>query len=134
MTDINNHWYILNIKLQGKNQNIFQLVGHVEGFCNKLFCCDPFFFMQQLLGEGKSIDFLEFFKKFKEISDEFNNRFTDFDLLKAEVELFNNPMEENVKSQPPYLLQELCELQLDPFLLSKKNERYNAFWKLISKE
>ena len=52
-----------------------------------------------------------------------NERCADFDLLKAKLELFNNL--EDVKSQPPYLQQELCELQLDPFLLSKKIECCN---------
>ena len=32
---------------------------------------------------------------------------------------------------PPDLQQELCDLQLDPFLLSKKNEHFHAF---VSKE
>ena len=53
------------------------------------------------------------------------------DLLRAKVELFNNPIEVDVESQPSHLQQELCELESDPFLLSRKNERYDAFWKFV---
>ena len=62
-------------------------------------------------------------------------RFADFDLLKTKLELFNNLMEVDIESQASCFQLELCELQADPFLLSKKNERYDdVFWKLVSKE
>lgn len=101
LTDITNHLNILNLKLQGRKQNISQLVGYVEGFCKKLLlfktslqrndathfpsCCE-------LLGEGKNIDFITFSEKIGDIIDEFSSRFADFDSLKAELELFNNPL------------------------------------------
>ena len=69
----------------------------------------------ELLGEKKRFNFLKFFEKIGEINDELNDRFADYDLLKAKLELFNNPIEVNIESQPPYLQQELCELQSDPF-------------------
>ena len=74
--------------------------------------------MQQImvLSEENSMDFSAFFEKIGDISDVFNDRFADFDLLKTKVELFNNPIEVDVESQPPYLQQELCELQSDPFV------------------
>ena len=52
-------------------------------------------------------------------------RFADFDLLKTKLELFNNLMEVEIESQASCFQLELCELQADPFLLSKKNERYD---------
>ena len=60
----------------------------------------------ELLAEGISIDFSAFFEKIDEMSDEFNDGFADFDLLKENVEVFYNPMEVDVESQPPYLQQE----------------------------
>ena len=77
----------------------------------------------KLLCEEKSIDFFAFLEKIVEISDEFINKFSDFNLLKEKVELFNNRIEVDVESQPPYLQQELYKLQSYPFLLSRKYER-----------
>ena len=87
-----------------------------------------------MIGEGTKIDFCAFSAKIGEVADEFNRRFADFDLLKTKLELFNNPMEVDIESQTSCFQLELCELQADPFLLSKKNERYDVFWKLVSKE
>ena len=83
-------------------------------------CCE-------LLGEGTRIDFCAFSTKIGEVTDQFNRRFADFDLLKTKLELFSNPMEVDMKSQASCFQLELCELQADPFLLSKKNERYDVF-------
>ena len=143
LTDIINHLNMLNLKLQGKKQFISQLVGHIEGFRKKLVlfkaslqkndashfpsCCE-------LIGEGTKIDFCAFSAKIGEVTDEFNRRFADFDLLKTKLELFNNSMEVDIESQASCFQLELCELQADPFLLSKKNERYDVFWKLVSNE
>ena len=79
-----------------------------------------FFSCNKLLAKEKSINFSTFFEKIGEISDEFNDRFADFDLLKANVELFNNLMKIDTESQPPYPQQELCELQSDFFSCQKK--------------
>ena len=138
LTDISNHLNMLNVKLQGKKQFISQRVGHIEGFRKKLVlfkaslqkndashfpsCCE-------LLGEGTKIDFCAFSTKIGEVTDEFNRRFVDFDLLKTKLELFSNPMEVDIKSRASCFQLELCKLQADPFLLSKKNERrYDVFW------
>ena len=43
-------------------------------------------------------------------------------------------MEVDIESQVSCFQLELCELQAGPFQLSKKNERYDVFWKLVSKE
>ena len=90
-------------------------------------CCE-------LIGEGTKIDFCAFSAKIGEITDEFNRRFADFDLLKTKLELFNNSMEVDIESQASCFQLKLCELQADPFLLSKNNERHDVFWKLVSKE
>ena len=136
LTDISNHLNMLNLKLSGKKQFISQLVGHIEGFRKKLVlfkaslqkndashfpsCCE-------LVGEGTKIDFCVFSAKIGEVTDEFNRRFADFDLLKTKFELFNNPMEVDIESQASCFQLELCELRADSFLLSKKNERRDVF-------
>ena len=86
-----------------------------------------------MIGEGTKIDFCAFSAKIGEATDKFNRRFADFDLLKTKLELFNNPMEVDIESQASCFQLELCELQADPFQLSKKNERYDVFWKLVSR-
>ena len=119
---------MLNVKLQGKRQFISQLVGHIEGFRKKLVlfkdslqkndashfpsCCE-------LLGKGTRIDFGAFSTKIGEVSDEFNRRFADFDLLKTKLELFNNPVKADVKSQASCFQLQFFELQADPFQLPK---------------
>ena len=53
-------------------------------------CCE-------LIGEGTKIDFCAFSAKIGEVTDEFNRRFADFDQLKTKLELFNNPMEVDLR-------------------------------------
>jgi len=36
LADLTSHLNVLNLKLQGKGQNISHLVGHIEGFRKKL--------------------------------------------------------------------------------------------------
>ena len=105
--------------------------------CLGLFCkrnANHFFSCSNLLCEEKSINFSAFFEKIDDISDKFNDRFADFELLRVKVKLFNNSVEVDVEFQPPYFQQELSKLQLDPFLLSRKYERYDPFLKFVSQE
>ena len=57
----------------------------------------------------------------------------EFDSIKEQIELFINPVEIKIESQAAAFQLELCDLQTDPFLRSK-NERYEAFWKLVNVE
>ena len=93
-----------------------------------------FFFCCELIGEGTRIDFCSFSTKIGEVTDEFNRRFADFDLLKTKLELFSNLIKVDIESQASCFQLELCQVQANPFLLSKKNERYDVFWKLVSKD
>ena len=68
------------------------------------------------------------------LSHEFENRFKDFDRLKPNLYLYNNLMEVDVETQQPEFQLELCELQCDPFLLSRKNGTPKRFLKLVSKD
>ena len=54
--------------------------------------------------------------------------------MKKQIKLFNKPMEIEIETHASEFQLELCDLQLNPFLQSKKNERNEAFWKLVSNE
>ena len=68
------------------------------------------------------------------VSNEFDDRFAEFDSIKEQIELFINPVEIKIESQAAAFQLELCDLQSDPFLRSKKSEKYEAFWKLVNIE
>ena len=68
------------------------------------------------------------------VSNEFDDRFSEFHSIKEQIELFINPVEIKIESQAAAFQLELCDLQSDPFLRLKKNERYEAFWKLVNIE
>ncbi|CAG9830113.1 unnamed protein product [Diabrotica balteata] len=64
----------------------------------------------------------------REIKREFDERFSEFDALKPDLELFNNPMGVNIQNQSAEYQLELCELQSDSFFQAKKNEDISTFW------
>ena len=68
------------------------------------------------------------------LSHECENRFKDFDRLNPNLYLYSNSMDVNVEKQMSEFQLELCELQCDPFLHSRKNETYERLWKLVSKD
>ena len=65
------------------------------------------------------------------VSKDFYDRFAEFDSMKKQIELFSNPMEMEIETPASEFQLELCDLQADPFPQSKKNERIEAFWKLV---
>ncbi|XP_050515720.1 general transcription factor II-I repeat domain-containing protein 2-like [Diabrotica virgifera virgifera] len=79
-------------------------------------------------------DFSRFAKVLTEIKRELDERFSEFDALKPDLELFNNPMGVNIQNQSAEYQLELCELQSDSFFQAKKNEGISTFWKLVSKD
>ena len=143
LTDITMHLNVLNLRLQGRNQNISHLVGHVETFKMKLhlfatclenFDVSHFDSLHELLADDVEVECSHFVEDIEALSHEFENRFQDFDRLKPNFSLHNNPVDVNVETQLPEFQLELCELQCDPFLLSRKNEIQERFWKLVSKD
>ncbi|XP_050500939.1 protein FAM200A-like [Diabrotica virgifera virgifera] len=80
------------------------------------------------------VDFSRFAKVLTEIKREFDERFSEFDAVKPDLELFNNPMGVNIQNQSAEYQLELCELQSDSFFQAKKNEDISTFWKLVSKD
>lgn len=67
------------------------------------------------------------------ILEEFESRFVDFALIRNDLKLFNNPMAANIADQRNDLKMELCDLQTDPFYISKKDIELLEFWKLLDK-
>lgn len=144
LTDLTSHLNALNLKLQGKKQNISQLYGHIEGFRKKLDVMQialkanntaHFPSCQQLKEEEENdTKFSMFHEIIIDIKKEFQDRFQDFDSLKPKLALFNNPMEIEVSEVPCDLQMEICDLQADPFYQTKKCDVPETFWKLISKE
>ncbi|CAG9839547.1 unnamed protein product [Diabrotica balteata] len=63
-----------------------------------------------------------FAKVLTEIKREFDERLSEFDALKPDLELFNNPMGVNIQNQSAEYQLELCEPQSDSFFQAKKNE------------
>lgn len=143
LTDMTAHMNVLNLNLQGKQQNISHLVGHIEAFRKKLLLFSAclrkndlthFPSCRELMAEDSMLDFSCFVGKIESLSLEFENRFKDVDKLKSSLLLFNNPMEVDVEAQLPELQLELCELQSDPMLQAKKNENQESFWKMVCNE
>lgn len=143
LTDLTSQLNALNLKLQGRKQNISQLYGHIEGFRKKLDIMEialktnntaHFPSCQQVKEENSDANFSLFHEVIIDIKNEFQNRFQDFDSLKPKLALFNNPMDIEVSEVPCELQMEICDLQADPFYQSKKCIVPENFWKLVSKE
>ena len=143
ITDIFTQHNTLNKKLQQKNQNVCQLFGHLEAFRWKLKLLTAdlhknvvthFPSCQTLFEEEKSIKFSAFAEMLDNVSKEFYDRFAKLDSMKKQIEFFSIPMEIEIETQASEFQLELCDLQSDPFLRSKKHERNEAFWKLGSNE
>ena len=90
--------------------------------------------LHELLADDVEVEYSRFVEDIEVLSHEFENRFKDFDRLKPNLHLYNNPMDVDVETQLSEFQLELCELQCDPFLLSRKNETKKRSWKLVSKD
>ena len=84
--------------------------------------------------EYSNADFTQFVSNITSLSEEFQNRFEDFEKLKSPLALYNNPMQVVVATQPSEFQLKLSELQSDQFLLSKKQEKPENFWKFVLQE
>ncbi|KAJ8881121.1 hypothetical protein PR048_017594 [Dryococelus australis] len=121
LTDITEHLNILNLKLQGKKQNICQLMSHIEAIRKKLrmfeedLKSDLKFFKScsEIKNEFNSADFKQHGQYVIELREEFGKQFSDFDNMKTIFQLFADPMAVMIGDQDPKLQMELCELQSD---------------------
>ncbi|EZA53490.1 General transcription factor II-I repeat domain-containing protein 2B [Ooceraea biroi] len=123
ITDMTNQLRLLNLKLQRQNQNISQLVSHVDSFRRKLQLFkthlnnDIFHFFpscQILLEEyGSSCNFKQYISIVDSLITEFDTRFTCFEKLRTELILFENPLTAPIEEQHLDLQDELCDLHND---------------------
>jgi hypothetical protein len=127
LMDITKHMNDLNMKLQGKQQNVSKLFGHVNGFYNKLKlfktaierndhthfpCCKE---LAEELSNCEVSDFSTFVSNIDGMTEEFQTRFTDIEIMKKDIAVFHNPFIVVNEEQPGHLQLELCDLQADPF-------------------
>ena len=90
--------------------------------------------LHKLVADDVEVECTRFVEDIEALSHKFENSFQDFDSLKSNLYLYNNPMDVDVETQLSEFQLELGELQCDPFLLSRKNETQKRFWKLVSKD
>jgi hypothetical protein len=135
----------LNMKLQGKQQNVSNEFGHVNGFRNKLklfktaierndlthFPCSKETVEELSNYEGS--DFSTFVSSIEGMMEEFQTRFTDFKIMKNDITLSHNPFIVVREEQPAHLQLELCDLQADPILSTMKGKGMDLF-KILHKE
>jgi hypothetical protein len=114
LTDITEHMNDLNMRLQGKQQNVSNLFGHVNGFRNKLKlfktaierndlthfpCCKE---LAEELSNYEVSDFT-FVSNIEGMMEEFQTRFTDFEIMKNEIALLHKPFIVVIEEQPAQL-------------------------------
>ena len=118
-------------------------MGHVKGFRSKLVlftnCLQNnnlahFPSCSVIKKEYSNANFTQFVNNITSLSEEFQNRFEDFDKLKSPLALYNNPMQVSVATQSSEFQLKLMGLQSDQFVLSKKQEKAENFWKFVSQE
>jgi hypothetical protein len=145
LTDIKKHMKHLNTKLQGKQQNVSNLLGHVNGFRNKLKlfktaikgndlthfpCCKE---LAEELSNYEGSDFSTFVSNIEGMMKEFQTRFTDFEIMKNNIALFHNPFIVVNEEQPDQLQLEICDLQAEPILSTTKEKGMDLF-EILPKE
>jgi hypothetical protein len=142
LSDITKHMNDLNMKLQGKQQNVSDLFGHVNGFRNKLKLFNTAIQRNDLthfpcckeLAEDLSISvgskFSTFVSNIEGMMEECKTQLTDF---KNDIAFFHNPIIFVNEEQLAQLQLELCNLQADP-ILSTMKEKGMDLLKILPKE
>lgn len=143
LTDMTQHLNELNLKLQGKNHNIANLYGNVNGFRNKLKLFktslqqDDFSFFPSCkehyleMKNFEECNFLDHLKYMDEIIVEFERRFADFEKIESDIALFTQPLTIAVETVNIDYQLELCDLQSDPFYKGR-TETGIDFFKLLA--
>ncbi|XP_076298592.1 general transcription factor II-I repeat domain-containing protein 2B-like [Lasioglossum baleicum] len=142
ITDITKHLNCLNSRLQTQNQTISDLICNIYGFTNQidLFIAEiksselhNFPACKQIADEYRTANFDKIVPILEEIAKEFKSRFQDFNTLDQDLQLFNNPQGCEIRNQKQEYRLELCNLQADPFAMSKR-EHGQEFFKLLPME
>lgn len=137
LTDLTNHLNNLNLKLQKTEQTISQLVSHIDSFRRQLILfknhieSNIFHFYpscQILLEEhGTSCNFKKHLYLIESLIDQFDTRFKDFDSLRKDLILFENPLTAQIEEQSLDLQAELCDLQCDLSLKTRSEKGVDFF-------
>uniref|UniRef100_H2ZWP1 HAT C-terminal dimerisation domain-containing protein n=1 Tax=Latimeria chalumnae TaxID=7897 RepID=H2ZWP1_LATCH len=101
-----------------------------EELQNPGFLCELAFSCEELAEELQHFEganFSIFSSNTEYIFEDFNNRFRDFETMKEDFSLFNNPLGVAIEHQPATFQLELCDLQADSFLNTN-------FFKILSEE
>lgn len=138
-TDLLSHLNKLNTKLQGKNQFLDELWGHLKAFKLqlKLFCScveknELTHFPKLSSISPVSDDKLNrFAQQLKKLHEEFEKRFQDFKRIEQSLNIFSMPFNVNVDETPANLQLELIEMQCNThlkqlFLNTNKLEFYKS--------
>ncbi|CAH1965859.1 unnamed protein product [Acanthoscelides obtectus] len=124
LTDMTSHLNELNLKLQGKQQNIANLFGHING-CKEHF---------EEMKDFEEVSYLPHIKYIDTIAEEFKNRFSDFKKIGSDISVFTQILTISVVNVSRADLQlELCDLQPDPFYQGR-TETGLDFFKLLPGE
>jgi hypothetical protein len=78
-------------------------------------------------------EFSTFASKIKNLSSEFNVRFSGFETMKKGILLYNSPLNAVIEEQPASLQLEKCNLPADPFFVEIK-ENGKEFFRNLSSE
>lgn len=124
LVDIMGHLNELNLKLQKQGQLVNELYNHLKAFQNKLRLWETQMrsgscYHFQTLSSQKNFDYTQYAEELKSLSEQFLNRFSDFENMDSYFTLFTTPMKSDVEKAPIHLQMELIELQEDTHLKSK---------------
>lgn len=134
LVDITMHINFLNLKLQGADSLVNNAYLHIKAFRNKLILfekqlsntnLDHFETCQQFLPEA-SVPFPSEFaiKIVRQLSQQFNNRFQDFDKECNKINMFQNPFNCDIDSVPSSLQLEFIDLTTNEMHKAHFNECY----------
>ncbi|EZA47180.1 General transcription factor II-I repeat domain-containing protein 2B [Ooceraea biroi] len=143
LTDFTQHMNNLNLKLQGKNQSIsdvlhfihthFQIQLHlfkIEIENKELHhfpCC------KEIKEEHSDVNFTGFGDLINKIASAFDSRFKELFILNNDVLLFSNPLIVAIENKNIKYRIELCNLRTDLYLLIKKETGVD-FFKLLPQD
>ena len=151
LVDVTSHLNDLNMKLQGKNQLITEMMGHVRAFELKLQLWNQqikdkklFHFPTcEIIKKESKMNLNESYQPYssqlEKLSKEFSQRFKDFRQNDLSLKIFSNPFAVNVNNVPEEMQMEIIELQcntdLESNFVSKENLEFykslpNSFPKL----
>ncbi|XP_076238656.1 general transcription factor II-I repeat domain-containing protein 2A-like [Calliopsis andreniformis] len=140
VVDLTSHLNRLNLKLQKPTERISELYSHVDSFRRRLTVFQHhleekncfFFLTSKLIFEefGDECDFADHFHILRSVIDQFNKRFTDFDSLKNDLILLENPLTVRIEEQDLEYQEELCDLQHD-ISLKTRQETGAEFFKIL---